>query len=184
MRGSFPVLEFFFSRVHCQLLWVIPDPSRNGMLRWLTWSIRSREFRPLSALSFLQLDGFQKSAMEMVKPQHGTTTLGFVFQHGVIIAVDSRATMGAYIGKKDLGVFGMAPGLMICTNEAWQRSTANSLSFVKRAYFMVFLYSCRVPHMISNSGLEYTCQCVSCLTWFALRDLLFASSLSDCEEGD
>ena len=118
MRGSFPVLEFFFSRVHCQLLWVIPDPSRNGMLRWLTWSIRSREFRPLSALSFLQLDGFQKSAMEMVKPQHGTTTLGFVFQHGVIIAVDSRATMGAYIGKKHLGVFGMAPGQMICTNEA------------------------------------------------------------------
>jgi len=33
----------------------------------------------------------------MVKPCHGTTTLGFIFQHGVIIAVDSRATMGSYI---------------------------------------------------------------------------------------
>jgi hypothetical protein len=33
----------------------------------------------------------------MVKPCHGTTTLGFIFQGGVIIAVDSRATMGSYI---------------------------------------------------------------------------------------
>lgn len=30
---------------------------------------------------------------------HGTTTLGFKFKHGVIIAVDSRATAGSYIGK-------------------------------------------------------------------------------------
>jgi hypothetical protein len=35
----------------------------------------------------------------MVKPSHGTTTLGFIFQGGVIIAVDSRATMGSYICK-------------------------------------------------------------------------------------
>mmetsp|Transcript_38784 Transcript_38784/g.110646 ORF Transcript_38784/g.110646 Transcript_38784/m.110646 type:complete len:283 (+) Transcript_38784:88-936(+) len=30
----------------------------------------------------------------------GTTTLGFVFEHGVIIAVDSRASMGSYIGSQ------------------------------------------------------------------------------------
>jgi len=30
----------------------------------------------------------------------GTTTLGFVFEHGVIIAVDSRASMGTYIGSQ------------------------------------------------------------------------------------
>lgn len=30
---------------------------------------------------------------------HGTTTLGFKFQHGVIIAVDSRATAGDWIGE-------------------------------------------------------------------------------------
>jgi 20S proteasome subunit beta 5 len=30
---------------------------------------------------------------------HGTTTLGFVFKEGVIIAVDSRASMGQYIGS-------------------------------------------------------------------------------------
>lgn len=44
-----------------------------------------------------QLDDFERQAIEMVKPCHGTTTLGFIFQHGVIIAVDSRATMGSYI---------------------------------------------------------------------------------------
>jgi 20S proteasome subunit beta 5 len=30
---------------------------------------------------------------------HGTTTLGFKYQHGVIICVDSRATAGGYIGS-------------------------------------------------------------------------------------
>ncbi|KAJ4460247.1 putative Proteasome subunit beta type-5 [Paratrimastix pyriformis] len=31
---------------------------------------------------------------------HGTTTLGFVFQHGIIIAVDSRSTMGPFIASQ------------------------------------------------------------------------------------
>ena len=31
---------------------------------------------------------------------HGTTTLGFKFKHGVIIAVDSRATGGNYIASQ------------------------------------------------------------------------------------
>ena len=30
---------------------------------------------------------------------HGTTTLAFKFQHGVIVAVDSRATAGSWIGE-------------------------------------------------------------------------------------
>ena len=29
---------------------------------------------------------------------HGTTTLAFMFKHGVIVAVDSRATAGDWIG--------------------------------------------------------------------------------------
>jgi hypothetical protein len=33
-----------------------------------------------------------------IKMNHGTTTLGFKFAHGVIICVDSRATAGGYIG--------------------------------------------------------------------------------------
>lgn len=33
-----------------------------------------------------------------IKFAHGTTTLAFKFKHGVIVAVDSRATAGSYIG--------------------------------------------------------------------------------------
>lgn len=33
---------------------------------------------------------------------HGTTTLGFRFQGGVILAVDSRATGGSYIGSQTM----------------------------------------------------------------------------------
>lgn len=47
-----------------------------------------------------QLDGFEREVMEFVKPAHGTTTLGFIFQGGVIIAVDSRASMGTYISSQ------------------------------------------------------------------------------------
>lgn len=34
-----------------------------------------------------------------IKFNHGTTTMGFVFNGGVLIAVDSRASMGSYIGS-------------------------------------------------------------------------------------
>ena len=33
-----------------------------------------------------------------IKIKHGTTTLAFRFRGGVIVAVDSRASMGSYIG--------------------------------------------------------------------------------------
>ncbi|KAG0465615.1 hypothetical protein HPP92_019779 [Vanilla planifolia] len=39
-------------------------------------------------------DGFQKKAIQMVKPAKGTTTLAFIFKEGVIVAADSRASMG------------------------------------------------------------------------------------------
>ncbi|KDD75121.1 proteasome subunit protein [Helicosporidium sp. ATCC 50920] len=47
-----------------------------------------------------QLDGFERSVVEYVKPSHGTTTLGFIFQGGVIIAVDSRASQGSYLSSQ------------------------------------------------------------------------------------
>jgi 20S proteasome subunit beta 5 len=53
---------------------------------------------PLPAVR--DIDTFEREVVEMVKPCHGTTTLGFIFQHGVIIAVDSRATMGSYISSQ------------------------------------------------------------------------------------
>lgn len=34
-----------------------------------------------------------------IKFNHGTTTMGFIFKEGVLLAVDSRASMGSYIGS-------------------------------------------------------------------------------------
>lgn len=45
----------------------------------------------------LQFDDFQKKSVQMVKPAKGTTTLAFIFQDGVMVAADSRASMGGYI---------------------------------------------------------------------------------------
>jgi 20S proteasome subunit beta 5 len=46
------------------------------------------------------VDSFEREVMEMVKPAHGTTTLAFIFKEGVIVAVDSRASMGSYISSQ------------------------------------------------------------------------------------
>ena len=51
-----------------------------------------------------QVDSFEREVMELVKPNHGTTTLGFIFEHGVIVAVDSRASMGSYVCAHHLHV--------------------------------------------------------------------------------
>lgn len=50
--------------------------------------------------SVRNVDSFEREVIEMLKPNHGTTTLGFIFEHGVIIAVDSRATQGSYISSQ------------------------------------------------------------------------------------
>jgi len=42
---------------------------------------------------------FEDQNNSAIKYHHGTTTLGFKFKGGVIIAVDSRASMGSYIGS-------------------------------------------------------------------------------------
>ncbi|XP_013601194.1 PREDICTED: proteasome subunit beta type-5-B-like [Brassica oleracea var. oleracea] len=36
-----------------------------------------------------QFDGFQKEAVQMVKPAKGTTTLAFIFKEGVMVDADS-----------------------------------------------------------------------------------------------
>ena len=53
---------------------------------------------PLPAVE--SLDAFTRDAQQMIKPNHGTTTLGFIFENGVIIAVDSRASQGSYISSQ------------------------------------------------------------------------------------
>ena len=42
----------------------------------------------------------QSSSLEYFK--HGTTTLGFKFQGGIILAVDSRASMGSFISSEQV----------------------------------------------------------------------------------
>eukprot|EP01118_Nematostelium_gracile_P018786 TRINITY_DN8480_c0_g2_i1.p1 TRINITY_DN8480_c0_g2~~TRINITY_DN8480_c0_g2_i1.p1 ORF type:complete len:263 (+),score=63.89 TRINITY_DN8480_c0_g2_i1:79-867(+) len=48
-------------------------------------------------------DAFQHpDAPAPIQMAHGTTTLGFVFKHGIIIAVDSRSTQGSYIASQSV----------------------------------------------------------------------------------
>jgi len=41
----------------------------------------------------------QPNAPPKIEFAHGTTTLAFIFNHGIIVAVDSRSTMGSYIAS-------------------------------------------------------------------------------------
>ncbi|KAK4539100.1 hypothetical protein RGQ29_031977 [Quercus rubra] len=50
----------------------------------------------------INFDGFQKEAIQMVKPAKGTTTLAFIFKEGVMVAADSRASMGGYISSQSV----------------------------------------------------------------------------------
>ncbi|XP_075636480.1 proteasome subunit beta type-5-like [Castanea sativa] len=50
----------------------------------------------------VNFDGFQKEAIQMVKPAKGTTTLAFIFKEGVMVATDSRASMGGYISSQSV----------------------------------------------------------------------------------
>jgi 20S proteasome subunit beta 5 len=55
---------------------------------------------PAQSLAKLQENG-EKSGIK-INFDHGTTTLGFEFQGGVVLAVDSRATGGQYIGSQTM----------------------------------------------------------------------------------
>ncbi|XP_033838501.1 proteasome subunit beta type-5 [Periophthalmus magnuspinnatus] len=62
------------------------------------------ESAPGESLSFTVKNPLCAEAEDDVEKKiqflHGTTTLAFKFQHGVIVAVDSRATAGAYIASQ------------------------------------------------------------------------------------
>ena len=51
--------------------------------------------QPTDFLQYYTDDAHGKTDIKM---NHGTTTLSFIFQGGIIVAVDSRATAGSYIG--------------------------------------------------------------------------------------
>ncbi|KAK6323727.1 hypothetical protein J4Q44_G00060660 [Coregonus suidteri] len=66
--------------------------------------------------------GFLKSCSReggvSIDLNHGTTTLAFKFRHGVIVAVDSRASAGSYIASKE-------------ANKYWERLLAKECRLYK-----------------------------------------------------
>jgi 20S proteasome subunit beta 5 len=54
---------------------------------------------PSLSLRSLATEEFTSQANPNIKFSHGTTTLAFIFNGGVLVAVDSRASMGSYIGS-------------------------------------------------------------------------------------
>ncbi len=55
---------------------------------------------PVENPSTFLRDAFANSSKEdRFRFAHGTTTLAFKFKGGIIVAVDSRASMGSYIGS-------------------------------------------------------------------------------------
>uniref|UniRef100_A0A8C4MQN7 Proteasome subunit beta n=1 Tax=Equus asinus TaxID=9793 RepID=A0A8C4MQN7_EQUAS len=65
-----------------------------------SFSMRSPELalpRGMQPTDFLQSQGGSGEGNVQIEMAHGTTTLAFKFQHGVIVAVDSRASAGSYI---------------------------------------------------------------------------------------
>jgi len=95
-------------------------------VRGLHTSVNAANFAVPGVENF---DEFQHEVINYVKPNHGTTTLGFIFEHGIVIAVDSRASQGPYISSQTvkkvieinpflLGT--MAGGAADC--QVWQRN--------------------------------------------------------------
>ncbi|XP_049851928.1 LOW QUALITY PROTEIN: proteasome subunit beta type-5-like [Schistocerca gregaria] len=58
------------------------------------------EMPPVVSTSRFLVDAFRGREKDAMKLAHGTTTLGFRFGGGVVIAVDSRSTQGSYISGK------------------------------------------------------------------------------------
>ena len=44
----------------------------------------------------------KKVTKKLTDFHHGTTTLAFVYKNGILVAVDSRASMGAYISSQEV----------------------------------------------------------------------------------
>lgn len=71
----------------------VPDVSHSSFERTMAVSL---DLKPAAFLRLHSDDHADPSCK--IKIQHGTTTLAFRFRGGVIVAVDSRATAGSYIG--------------------------------------------------------------------------------------
>ncbi|XP_044838798.1 uncharacterized protein LOC123345808 [Mauremys mutica] len=80
-----------------------PSPCAPGA-RWPRCARKAQMFPPLRApphppAQFLQTYSEEGRDRVRIQLAHGTTTLAFKFQHGVVVAVDSRASAGSYIAS-------------------------------------------------------------------------------------
>ncbi|WAR12116.1 PSB5-like protein [Mya arenaria] len=76
------------------------NPNPNELIR--DAQVGSNQFSmPYNYDPVENLQHFQQSDSKVkIHFDHGTTTLAFKFQHGVVVAVDSRATAGPYIASQ------------------------------------------------------------------------------------
>nr|XP_024379553.1 proteasome subunit beta type-5-like [Physcomitrium patens] len=113
----------------------LESSAKEGWGRVRAWALSLSLWLQLSDIFVIRLDGFQKAAVQLVKPAKGTTTLAFVFKHGVIVAADSSASMGNSISSQSvkkileinpylLGT--MAGGAADC--QFWQRNLGTRVS--------------------------------------------------------
>lgn len=105
MIGQFyvPSTDYLYNQQEYTLLesgWIVdakPKQDANAS--------QSNEFASLNKLTTTAPNGdydesnFVDKNNPAIKYHHGTTTLGFKFKGGVVVAVDSRASMGSYIGS-------------------------------------------------------------------------------------
>jgi len=56
-------------------------------------------FEDMETLKHVDTKEYRHPLNKDLKMSHGTTTLAFVFKGGILVAVDSRASMGSYIGS-------------------------------------------------------------------------------------
>lgn len=104
--------------------------------------------------AFLRDAFANKPDADRLRFAHGTTTLAFKFQGGIIVAVDSRASMGQYIGsgtvKKIIEInphlLGtMAGGAADCS--FWERDLGRRCKLYGTCF-------CSVPLFLSNDCLR------------------------------
>ena len=92
---------------------------------------------------------------------HGTTTLAFTYKDGVVIAVDSRASVGSYVGSRTVKkvfpisphiVATMAGGAADCAH--WIRRTARRVQLLEEDFASVLPVSA-VAQVLARSLREY-----------------------------
>jgi 20S proteasome subunit beta 5 len=76
-------------------------PATSSVRRWSLYRSLDVGMKLAQPAQFLaaNTDVDSSNQAARIKLQHGTTTLAFRFKGGCIVAVDSRATAGSYIGE-------------------------------------------------------------------------------------